>query len=858
MLSNEINNINSYSFSDSENIKKEKHEQEFNISYILIKIDDNLSKKKYAKIVKEIAKIEKENKEILSQKENVKYFVYLFEIKILCLCYVIEGKISDFYIYRKNSLVFNSNLENMKLLEKTFNKLKKILEEDMTKLRKYINDKSIITDNMKEHIILSYSRGIYLQGKFCKLKKQIIDASAFFNIGINLLKKNLNKSIESETFCLYAKFLLSLSCILIEDNSIIMASEKIYDAIKFFIKALFLKIDNPNGISIDDFNKKAKNNSFIDPIRGLIISLFLLGICLEKIDLLDNAVTLYNQSYWLFKKFYRNIDTIFYSIIRNLAETINEFKEDEMRIIKNRHREEKKLEKLRIIHEKNIIKAMKLTNISNRGSFNEERYLKIEKRLKNVLNNIEKKYGNKNEDDKIFLPIIKYMDFDKNKFDFTLNYLVKEKEMQMEKKISLKNNKNKTINTENNLIGNENKIKLFKGVNQNFSNNNIFNTKKINKKINFNSIDNNHIKNNKRKKTFSYKEKLQKKLFIINNIKLLNDELKSEENEYLNTKPDSNTISNFNLKSKSNSINTNINSVYNLQTFQNFQNKNNFFKTIKLRGENKNYKKYKNNTNYKNFNSENNIKLSNNFFNTDEKSEKNTKIKTYLKNSGKKQKNTQKGFLTKNSFIFCKSFRKGMQYLEKMDKKETNFQKQLMHLKNYEAGFDEGININTLKTELSKDKIKEDAENIYLKIRDKIEDKIKIDNNIEFTNINEKTKEIEKMMIQKKNLENSLIMGLNESKIDKIRKLEQNLDEMKKKQFIKILNNDNYKNQRKKNIYDENKLITEIENANRKNNEMVDSLDNEIIKCEQRNMLFKKRKKEFYFPINLKKFKIKG
>ena len=199
-----------------------------------------------------------------------------------------------------------------------------------------------------------------------------------------------------------------------------------------------------------------------------------------------------------------------------------------------------------------------------------------------------------------------------------------------------------------------------------------------------------------------------------------------------------------------------------------------------------------------------------------------------------------------------------MQYLEKMDKKETNFQKQLMHLKNYEAGFDEGININTLKTELSKDKIKEDAENIYLKIRDKIEDKIKIDNNIEFTNINEKTKEIEKMMIQKKNLENSLIMGLNESKIDKIRKLEQNLDEMKKKQFIKILNNDNYKNQRKKNIYDENKLITEIENANRKNNEMVDSLDNEIIKCEQRNMLFKKRKKEFYFPINLKQFKING
>ena len=221
--------------------------------------------------------------------------------------------------------------------------------------------------------------------------------------------------------------------------------------------------------------------------------------------------------------------------------------------------------------------------------------------------------------------------------------------------------------------------------------------------------------------------------------------------------------------------------------------------------------------------------------------------------------NIQKSFLTKNSFIFCKSFRKGIQYLEKMDKKETNFQKQIIYLKNYEATFDEKIkNTNDFKGEFIKDKIKEDVENIYMKIKDKVEDKYKNDNNIELTNINEKSKEIEKMLIQKKNLENSLIMGLNESKIDKIRKLEQNLDEIKKNQFIKILNNNNYKNPKKKNIYDENKLITEIKNANRKNNEMMDSLDNEIIKCEERNMYFKKRKKEFYLPIKLKKFKIKG
>ena len=52
MLSKDINNKTSYSFSDSENIKKEKIEEEFNISYILIKIDDNLAKKNTPKLSK--------------------------------------------------------------------------------------------------------------------------------------------------------------------------------------------------------------------------------------------------------------------------------------------------------------------------------------------------------------------------------------------------------------------------------------------------------------------------------------------------------------------------------------------------------------------------------------------------------------------------------------------------------------------------------------------------------------------------------------------------------------------------------------------------------------------------------------
>ncbi len=261
MESKEINNINE-SFSASDSKEKKKKSKDFNISYILIKIDDNLLKKKYPKVLKVIKKIEKENKEILLKKENLKYFIYLFEIKVICLCRIIELKISDSFLIRKNSLILNAKADNIKLLEKSFEKLKKILEETMEKLKIYMSYKDVITDNMKEHIILTYARGIHLQGKFCKLKKQISDATSFFNIGINLLSRNINKSIESETFCLFGKFLISLSCILIEDESYLIATDKIVDAINYFIKALFLTIDNPNGIRIEDITKKIKNNSF--------------------------------------------------------------------------------------------------------------------------------------------------------------------------------------------------------------------------------------------------------------------------------------------------------------------------------------------------------------------------------------------------------------------------------------------------------------------------------------------------------------------------------------------------------------------------------------------------------------------
>ena len=136
MESNKTNSINKDDNINFDNNSNDKIEHEFNLSYILIKIDDNLVKKKYSKIVKEIIKIEKDNKKILSKRENIKSYIYLFEIKIICLCHFIEGKMSEFYTYKKNSLIFNPKSGNMDSLEKSFQKLKKNIGRINGKIQK--------------------------------------------------------------------------------------------------------------------------------------------------------------------------------------------------------------------------------------------------------------------------------------------------------------------------------------------------------------------------------------------------------------------------------------------------------------------------------------------------------------------------------------------------------------------------------------------------------------------------------------------------------------------------------------------------------------------------------------------------
>jgi hypothetical protein len=413
---------------------------------------------------------------------------------------------------------------------------------------------------------------------------------------------------------------------------------------------------------------------------------------------------------------------------------------------------------------------------------------------------------------------------------------MREKEKQMEKKIKEKYSKYTTVKTESNC----NTDTIY----------NTFNTESTNKYLitnndekspNFNSFDYNEQKNEqkiiglRKPKLSSFKEKIKQKLFTIKNIKLFNGEgKKMDEHFSIKSNSNSNTYTNPNIlnftKSKSHSVKVNL-PKYSFNTSTRNQNN---LELRKLKAKDESIQQ----------------KLFSNF-------DKNIKIKEYSINSEKKAKNKQKGFLTKNSFVFCRGFKKGFQYLEKMDKREMKFQKQLLNLRGIKEDYNDEIDtIKNYNSGIYKDKVKEEAKFVYLKIKDKIDDKLNINNNLDIKSANSKSKKVDKILLQKIKLENSLIVGLNDLKIDELKKLDKNLKEVKQNQIIGILNPNNIGGQKKNLDKSEEKMMSEISLTNKKNNEILGNLNNEILKFNEKTMNFKKKKlKGFSLSLNLKRFR---
>ena len=194
-----------------------------------------------------------------------------------------------------------------------------------------------------------------------------------------------------------------------------------------------------------------------------------------------------------------------------------------------------------------------------------------------------------------------------------------------------------------------------------------------------------------------------------------------------------------------------------------------------------------------------------------------------------------------------------------MDKREMRFQKQLLNLRGIEEDYNDEIEtINNYNSGLYKDKVKEDAKFVYLKIKNKIDDKLNSNNNIDLKSADGKSKKIDKILMQKIKLENSLIVGLNDLKINELKKLDKNLKEVKQNQIIGILNPNNIEGQKKNLDKSEEKMMSEISLTNKKNNEILGNLNNEILRFNERTMNFNKKKiKGFSLSLNLKRFRFK-
>jgi hypothetical protein len=192
-----------------------------------------------------------------------------------------------------------------------------------------------------------------------------------------------------------------------------------------------------------------------------------------------------------------------------------------------------------------------------------------------------------------------------------------------------------------------------------------------------------------------------------------------------------------------------------------------------------------------------------------------------------------------------------------MDKREMKFQKQLLNLRGIKEDYNDEIEtINNYNSGLYKDKVKEEAKFVYMKIKDKIDDKLNINNNIDLKSADIKSKKIDKILMQKIKLENSLIVGLNDLKIDELKKLDKDLKEVKQNQIIGILNPNNLGAQKKNLDKNEEKIMSEITLTNKKNNEILGNLNNEILRFNEKTMNFNKKKlKGFSLSLNLKRFR---
>ena len=162
---------------------------------------------------------------------------------------------------------------------------------------------------------------------------------------------------------------------------------------------------------------------------------------------------------------------------------------------------------------------------------------------------------------------------------------------------------------------------------------------------------------------------------------------------------------------------------------------------------------------------------------------KNEIKKSILHSSKKRMKSARAStksisrYFINNNFTFSKKFILKRKYLELVHNKELKFQKKLLQIKNNDSKYQD----NDISEEMfDKRKIENNADILYKRINDKVNEEIKAKNKKYVSSTKKKEIVLDKLYKLKTQYQNALIVSLNSHHLEKLRKIEKNAENIKK------------------------------------------------------------------------------
>ncbi len=180
-----------------------------------------------------------------------------------------------------------------------------------------------------------------------------------------------------------------------------------------------------------------------------------------------------------------------------------------------------------------------------------------------------------------------------------------------------------------------------------------------------------------------------------------------------------------------------------------------------------------------------------------------------------------------NSFIFNNSFKKKVDFLEKMDNREIKFQKDLLYLKKVESRILKDVekeNDCTVKGI-------NDANFSFNLIKEKVYEKFNTSKLLYESSPSYKIDLLDKINLEKNKIQESIINGLNAKKLNKLKSLDKNMVVKRNEQFNKLIHY-NYSGNLKK---IDNKIFEKnIQNVGNVNNSFLSSLEKDLINYQKK------------------------